>query len=597
VSPEDEEGEEPVDHDDTNTSLESKEEQQVQLAQAPPDPIAPFVALGPFMTPPARRVAHPSNITATTHAARGWTPGGSAALTPRRIEAPWKVHDIIVPVVDNATEEQRNASRPAQHRQISEEEAQAIRERRRLALRASLQPGTPRVMAASTLPLVSADASASGNTSSAADVPHSPEKSGVTSSRPTSPSKLARIADDTDEEDTTAMLDNMRRTVERMRRRSLGLRESAAAEPLGGQGTSPRKHGAVTLLWRASEDNMHGLDFGSLNQTEGKPDADDSEVETTDDEAKQEVEMELEEQSDKENDVGIENLEAQEDGEEDLKVDVDQVANRTMGISNEKDMSLDEDSDDDIPSPVRAGPSRLPPKTPNMADLKHVFGAPRPAPETPAFGGMRELFRQPSEDQATPHMGELRHLFAIPREPETPGYEGVEDMLATPSGYRVEHVQEDGDEESDTSVEAPEPVRKALAKTTTATTTKAPVVVISRLPGQKEVTKVPTEATTRKKPASVVTPANQSMTTDDGTNAAPPVTKPAGVGVGRLAAAKGAAERRTQTRTVRPVSNSTFLVSSCVLAHELGQNPPIAPRSTAARPPSLIAVCTPFVWS
>lgn len=454
--------------EDHDTSLE--EDQPEELEQSiQPRP------LGRFMTPQRPRTLPPTGGPATVRSQRDWTPSGSSILlTPRRAEAPWKVRDIVVPLatIESSTTPSESPVRPQGEHRVSTEEAEAIRERRRSALLPHALR-TPRAAAVSPLKSL---VTAAPNTAPFAR-PSSPTKPEVVSSTlgrslsstkpasrtnsPRSPTKTSRSDVETDEEDTAVMLASMRRTVNNMRRRSLGRLDGLPPLSPAHPPSSSGKRGRFSLIARESEPQTGALDFGGL--TSGSDDEGDS----TDDERMEVIQSrhdEGDEGSDKENDMDPEH--------------------EVMDIEMEED-SADEESNDVQPV---ASSSHAVPQTPDLAGLRHVFGQPQD-PTTPALSGMRELFKEPAA------------------EPGTPAYEGLGDMLATPAAFRS------GNMDNTTDV--------AKGKAVTANVKTKPAA--SRLPARAPKPRAPPARVAPPAPAEK-TVADASMA-DDETTPAEPVVK------------------------------------------------------------------------
>ena len=125
------------------------------------------------------------------------------------------------------------------------------------------------------------------------------------------------------------------------------------------------------------------------------------------------------------------------------------------------------------PVPVQTDPrgaARSFPATPHMSDLKHVFSDNRAANMPSSYAGVRRLFR---EDHApnleTPRLDGVREMFirAREREPSTPIFEGVDEMLATPAGYFSREATQSNEVKSESTAEAHAPspsVRRPRAK-------------------------------------------------------------------------------------------------------------------------------------
>lgn len=516
---------------DSNSSTEDEESEAADIS--PGTPVPPLRALGRFMTPQFQRTAFTSAAPATSRAPRGRTPsGGNPAMTPRRAEAPWKVRDILVPLTDKEEPTAQLQLRPAGERRLSEEEAKAIRDRRRSALLAPDTFGTPRAAPASPSPFTAG---------TAAPAPPSPSKlASPTKLPPSSPMKTSRADDDTDEEDTAAMLASVRRTVESMRRRSLGHRDglAVAGTPVHAPTTSARKRGKFSLIAHDSEEKIGALDFGTPSDDE-----DDDGMGTTDDERAQKVGAPAgdseQEESDKENDVVGGNGAVDEAGPE-------KDADDNMVVEPQDEDEDEEETDEQSTGSPTASSSRLPPQTPNLAGLKHVFTQPRDM-DTPAFTGMRELFKEPAGNVQTPRMGGVRDMYLRERPAElgTPVYDGIGDMLATPTGYRAEDLEEA--DEAGTLLEQPAVAKKPQPKHGAAKSNAKPTgaAANSRLPARTTKPRAPPLPSRRAAPAGSKVPGDASMADDEMTPAEPVLKRAT---ASRLAVPKAAIVRRTKMK-------------------------------------------------
>ncbi|KAG6329949.1 hypothetical protein ID866_9139 [Astraeus odoratus] len=385
------------------------------------DPAPAPRLMGAFMTPQVSRV--PLYTGVGRGGGRSSFDGATAPSCgiggPRRvrIEPKWKVTDIVVPLRNEegdvepvatrtntvqVKQEEKNAGIPGSTRRLraTEEERQAIRERRRSALstpdpyfggqvpglgtrRLSNAPGT------SPAPLPSL--------SSAATQGLSPKKA-----QSLSPTKLAAHAEQSgseEEEDTRSLLDRMKQTVEVMkRRRSIG--------PFSGEDEEPNPDRALV------KDDQHATTDNQI----GEGLSDDG--------------------SDKEN------------AEKDIEMT---SVKRTegFGTANAAEIGLDtcaleEDRDDDAPAdlPLPAL-TRQPanPQTPQLESLKHLFPQTRVTTmaATPAVQSMRHLFRNAPSEVETPPMDGVRMMFLREGRSEhlaTPTFEGVSEMMQTPLAYR-----------------------------------------------------------------------------------------------------------------------------------------------------------------
>lgn len=115
------------------------------------------------------------------------------------------------------------------------------------------------------------------------------------------------------------------------------------------------------------------------------------------------------------------------------------------------------------------------------------------APTTPKFSGMREMFREAAEEMHTPKMDGLRNLFRPERVSETPAFEGLGEMLVTPSEYQ--------EKEPLPELEKPKPIPARMAQsrkppsTSRLPATTRRTVTRSALPRtESPVEKIPEEA-------------------------------------------------------------------------------------------------------
>jgi hypothetical protein len=99
------------------------------------------------------------------------------------------------------------------------------------------------------------------------------------------------------------------------------------------------------------------------------------------------------------------------------------------------------------------------PATPNMSDFKHVFSEKRAVNVPPSYAGVRTLFKEehaPGPDPETPRLDGVREMFfrARVREPKTPIFEGVGEMLATPPRYSAQGAAQSNEVEMESMAEA-----------------------------------------------------------------------------------------------------------------------------------------------
>ena len=201
-----------------------------------------------------------------------------------------------------------------------------------------------------------------------------------------------------EDEDTKALLERMKETVEGMKRRRSGV--------------PPTPIGRTSLAFAKAQADMEStqrMEDGEEEPEEGDEDG-----------------------SDKENHNDV-------------------IEGPTEDASSEQDELALEIPTQDLVQPT--GTSI--PKTPQL-HLKHIFSAPSAPPKTPSFKGVREMFqdRQQVEPQ-TPKMDGIKAMFRQPKVPETPAFEGIGEMMRTPVAYRMSVLEEeDGEEEIDKVVKS-----------------------------------------------------------------------------------------------------------------------------------------------
>jgi hypothetical protein len=132
-------------------------------------------------------------------------------------------------------------------------------------------------------------------------------------------------------------------------------------------------------------------------------------------------------------------------------------------------------------------------KMPHL-DLKQMFATSSTyttAPKTPGSKGVREGSLKPSDakvgaEPKTPKMDGLKDMFRERKVTETPGFEGVGEMMRTPNGWKMDVLDEDVEEDPDAVEEKVEVVEvvarvnrrgrsvpvKPLSLKSTATTTR-----------------------------------------------------------------------------------------------------------------------------
>jgi hypothetical protein len=466
------------------------EEQSVAPpAMAPPTTPIASRRLGQFMTPQAPQVAPfaPSTALRPIH-------------TPRRAVDAWRVRDIVVPANPPQPE---LAPRPSTSRKVSVEEEKQIRDRRKSAMIASLSP----------------------HKVAAAPKPSSAPREDDSS--PAGPSAPARRAPrESDESDSGALLASMRRTVDDLRRRSLGTTLTPA-------GTSPRKKGGFSIFPAPRDEVpvMKGaLDFGKVS----------------------------------------------EDSDSSMAVDEDEddEASNPLHSLPQPPPTLPATSDKPTAAVARPPVSRLPPppETPDLAPLRHMFAAPHRV------------------GAATPAVKSVRGLYAQPRVPDTPSMEGMAEMLAPPaaepeptptSAMEVEAAEPSGTSETsalntampldnDMSLSEPKPdpapaaVKPRKPPSSRSATTQAP---LRKLASKEASSSQPPAKAPRAAPARAartvaqVTPNASTMADDEMTPAVPepaprPPRKTADAGPSTKPAA--AAVRRRRPPGVRPEEVTTW---------------------------------------
>lgn len=217
-----------------------------------------------------------------------------------------------------------------------------------------------------------------------------------------------------EDEDTKALLDRMKETVEGMKRRRSGV--------------PPTPNGKMSLTFAKAQADVESTQRMEDGNEEFEED---------------------EEGSDKEN-----HSDAIDSPTEDVSSDQDELV---LGNPTK--------------TPVRPTNTTTT-NTPHI-DLKHIVNASSAPPKTPSFKGVREMFQdhQQAEPQ-TPKMDGMKTMFRQPKVPETPAFEGVGEMMRTPAAYRMSILEEEGEEEE--IVEAVKPKRGRSASATPASSSKPP---------------------------------------------------------------------------------------------------------------------------
>ncbi|TCD68785.1 hypothetical protein EIP91_009798 [Steccherinum ochraceum] len=193
------------------------------MLQDPVVPAASAPPLGNFMTPQMPRISR----NPARYSLGGFTSGGPAGSGPRRVKLvdPWKVNDIVVPIKEEVKEEDAANPfiSPTKKERLTEEERNAIRERRKSAL------NTP-------------DNFAPGIGHLSRRMSASPTKAPAPLPALNISQTIHEVKDEEDaEEDTSVMLARMKQMVDGVKRRqSMG--------PPPSIGASPRKAGQFSLF-------------------------------------------------------------------------------------------------------------------------------------------------------------------------------------------------------------------------------------------------------------------------------------------------------------------------------------------------------------
>ncbi|EKM56665.1 uncharacterized protein PHACADRAFT_207862 [Phanerochaete carnosa HHB-10118-sp] len=463
-------------HEDDEDTIEVEEEEESQYEPPMPPPAmpsrGPFAVpqkpLGKFMTPQAPRQIDFGGMKSksrshvrysvggfTTGGIYGTgtvpsTPGSSHGFSgPRRVRVvePWKVDEITVPL--NDAEEQKEETQqsetsapgwpatprrnvplsPSKRERLSEEERKAIIQRRKSLLTepdffGGQTPGRRLSLHPPLSPMKSP-------TKALASFDESLDPSSSTSNN------TSGALEEGNREDTSILLARMKHMVEDAKRRqSVGPRASLASRTL----PMPRKSsGGFSLL---------------------APETDSTPVRQ----------------------IFVEDARSDEDGEHDEEEDVSDKENggaappvhtQTQELSEEEhDQDVHMASGDKNVHPEEQPRFKAPyPKaaieTPRMDGLKHMFGASRTEVATPSLRGVREMFKKPAQSAVleTPGLKGARQMFAraegiaaagssrlrgMRQEvPSTPVFEGVSEMLQTPSGYGATAQTESEPEQED----------------------------------------------------------------------------------------------------------------------------------------------------
>ena len=226
--------------------------------------------------------------------------------------------------------------------------------------------------------------------------------------------------------------------------------------------------------------------------------------------------------------------------------------------AGQRDEKPEDDNEGPLPPP--ADSRREFPATPKMSDLKHVFSERHAANNVPtSYAGVRELFKaEPAASTAaasttnpeTPRLDGVREMFfrAREREPSTPLFEGVGEMMATPPGYAVqaqEPAQNDEVEvmEGTTTTEAaPAPAAASALKRSRG---GKPVVASGGGHASKTTTATKTPAVLRAAREGRATPPDEMADDELTPDLQPPLAKPSKHGAG---APKGSIVRRSTRR-------------------------------------------------
>ncbi|KAI6143778.1 hypothetical protein BKA82DRAFT_1005572 [Pisolithus tinctorius] len=468
-----------MDVDQEAPPLSTEDLQQSDLTDALPA----HRPLGTFMTPQISRVSLTTGVGrgAGRNSFGGHSSSSSVGLGgPQRVrvEPKWKVTDIVVPVPDEKEEEEMDLDTDMLHmsprkvkqeeqvgmgvlspqrRKLSEEEKQAIRERRRSALRTpdpyfggyvpGMGPRHSNVHAQAPLPGLFAttlntnatktDVVGKGRSRSLSPVKMamrfgSPAKVGVSIEEREEEGR----SESDDEENTRSLLDRMKQTVEGLKRRrsESGLVQSGES--------SGSMVGTRVDLGDNQENDNESVD--GTEEEDGKSDVDESDKENGD------------VQSDDGGPMDVEVPAAPDIGAE----------NRAEGDLPASNQGKDEDAPTDLPLPALTRPS---PQTPQLGSLKHLFSKPKHdvGAATPAVRSMRHLFKGvpiSREGVQTPSMDGVKTMFLREERrgrvgDETPTMEGVKEMMVTPVVYRQQasagkesYEHDDGNDEKATEL-------------------------------------------------------------------------------------------------------------------------------------------------
>ncbi|KAL4253373.1 hypothetical protein ABKN59_003888 [Abortiporus biennis] len=347
--------------------------------------------LGNFMSPQVQRPS-PSKRDHIRYSVGGFTAGGIRGLNsnnvstatsgPRRVKMveAWRVNDLVVPEPElqgTKKEEQHEAvlpPSPTKREKLSEEERKAIIERRRSALK------TPDAFFKGQTP-GSRKFNKFTSGSSIQPLPAlaliDEAKNEESTTVPSTTASDIKKEDEDEDEDTQVMLAKMKQMVEGVKRRqSIGQHEARHRLSELGYGIipSPKKRPGEFSLLAPGDD---GADAPNSSQAQRS----------------------IEEQEE-EGDIA------------EAPMDVDEDQNEVDDDQEEKD------EEEEQPRSDGATTHEVASSTPRMDDLRHVFSQ-----------------RRAIDQFATPRMDGMRDLFRQDRIPETPVFEGVGEMLATPAGY------------------------------------------------------------------------------------------------------------------------------------------------------------------
>lgn len=250
-----------------------------------------------------------------------------------------------------------------------------------------------------------------------------------------------------EEEDTRALLERMKETVEGMKRRRSEIHDVRMSV---------------------------ALDFEPVGVEDGR------------DEQLDEEDME----------VGSEAEDEDEDGGSDKENAVEAEAEVDEYENSSGEEATQEPEMQPSHTPIRPT-STAPTKTPHL-DLKHIFSAAQQLPKTPSFTGVRELFSADGKVvPQTPKLDGMRDLFRERTIPVTPAFEGVGEMMSTPSGWRMNARLDEAGDEDEVEVE-----ETAVADVVVKSTRRGRSTIPTKPPSSTlaSSSKIPATTTRRKTP-------------------------------------------------------------------------------------------------